>query len=396
MTLASRTSLGSPPHPAIPRRSPVLASLADASTNVVLCAETVPCGSAADAVRPGRSDGAPPSPVDVKATLAKITWVKLTPRSCITDVVAAGGKVEGVEIPAANTTLAYPRAPDRHRRHQAFADLLASAAGLRSWRRSASRPVGRRPEPVADPGPAAPDCSSRSPGDHGHRARRAPWSRCWPRPIGLTSVRTHQSVVVPAIRLSLITTIATAVAPLPRPPAPPGLAALPAVMAGSGGIRALVTVPWSPRSSAASSLPLAIWPIRSGRSAARRRDWLSPPTSPPYACGAGPALRLAAVLRPRRRGCVLALVPPPALRSPARSGRPHLRLPARRPADDPAPASCPAPRWPGPGARRVSAPRSPSRATSPAARRPPHWPSMSRSRPIRTPPSPSVSSHARS
>ena len=122
--------------PGNPKKVTGLASLADASTNVVLCAETVPCGSAADAVltKAAVTAHVVPREVDVKATLAKITLGEADAAIVYhSDVVAAGSKVEGVEIPAAqNTTLAYPlvRLTDTAAT-KAFADLLASAAGLK-------------------------------------------------------------------------------------------------------------------------------------------------------------------------------------------------------------------------------------------------------------------------
>ena len=122
--------------PGNPKKVTGLASLADASTNVVLCAETVPCGSAADAVltKAAVTAHVVSREVDVKATLAKITLGEADAAiGYHSDVVAAGSKVEGVEIPAAqNTTLAYPlvRLTDTAAT-KAFADLLASAAGLK-------------------------------------------------------------------------------------------------------------------------------------------------------------------------------------------------------------------------------------------------------------------------
>jgi molybdate transport system substrate-binding protein len=122
--------------PGNPKKVTGLASLADASTNVVLCAETVPCGSAADAVltKAAVTAHVVSREVDVKATLAKITLGEADAAIVYhSDVVAAGSKVEGVEIPSAqNTTLAYPlvRLTDTAAT-KAFADLLASAAGLK-------------------------------------------------------------------------------------------------------------------------------------------------------------------------------------------------------------------------------------------------------------------------
>ena len=118
--------------PGNPKKVTGLASLADASTNVVLCAETVPCGSAADAVltKAAVTAHVVSREVDVKATLAKIT---LGEADAAIDGPRAKAGLDGVEIPSAqNTTLAYPlvRLTDTAAT-KAFADLLASAAGLK-------------------------------------------------------------------------------------------------------------------------------------------------------------------------------------------------------------------------------------------------------------------------
>ncbi|MGL5929932.1 MAG: molybdate ABC transporter substrate-binding protein [Dermatophilaceae bacterium] len=91
-----------------------LADLAGDDTAVVLCAETVPCGKAADEVlaRAGVEANVVSREVDVAATLTKVTLGEADAAVVYhSDVVSAGGAVRGVPIPAAqNTVLAYPLA----------------------------------------------------------------------------------------------------------------------------------------------------------------------------------------------------------------------------------------------------------------------------------------------
>lgn len=86
--------------------------LAQPSVKVVLCADTVPCGKAAQATlkKAGVVPHVVSKEVDVKATLAK---VKLNEADAAvvyhSDVVAAKGAVTGIEIPPQlNTRLDYP------------------------------------------------------------------------------------------------------------------------------------------------------------------------------------------------------------------------------------------------------------------------------------------------
>ncbi|GGL33846.1 molybdate ABC transporter substrate-binding protein [Phycicoccus endophyticus] len=89
-----------------------LQDLADRDLDVVLCAETVPCGKAADEVleRAGISPHVVSREVDVKATLTKVTLGEADAAMVYhSDVVSAGSDVTGVEIPDAdNVTLTYP------------------------------------------------------------------------------------------------------------------------------------------------------------------------------------------------------------------------------------------------------------------------------------------------
>ncbi|NHN55572.1 molybdate ABC transporter substrate-binding protein [Calidifontibacter sp. DB0510] len=85
-----------------------LASLAKASTSVVLCAKQVPCGRAADKVltRAGIRPQVISYEANVKATLAKVrTGDADAAVVYATDVAAAGSAVKGVPIPAAQNTV---------------------------------------------------------------------------------------------------------------------------------------------------------------------------------------------------------------------------------------------------------------------------------------------------
>ncbi|NHA67915.1 molybdate ABC transporter substrate-binding protein [Phycicoccus flavus] len=89
-----------------------LADLADPDLDVVLCAETVPCGAAADQVlaKAGVTPHVVSREIDVKATLTKVTLGEADAAMVYhSDVVSAGADVEGVEVPAAdNVVLTYP------------------------------------------------------------------------------------------------------------------------------------------------------------------------------------------------------------------------------------------------------------------------------------------------
>jgi molybdate transport system substrate-binding protein len=89
-----------------------LADLSREDLDIVLCASTVPCGSAADTVlaNAGIEAHVVSREVDVKATLAKVRLGEADAAVVYhSDVVSAGDSVRGVPIPAAqNTTLDYP------------------------------------------------------------------------------------------------------------------------------------------------------------------------------------------------------------------------------------------------------------------------------------------------
>lgn len=89
-----------------------IADLAKPSVKVVLCADTVPCGKAAQATlkKAGVTPNVVSKEVDVKATLAKVTLGEADAAVVYhSDVVAAKGAVAGVQIPPqVNTRLDYP------------------------------------------------------------------------------------------------------------------------------------------------------------------------------------------------------------------------------------------------------------------------------------------------
>lgn len=114
-----------------------LRDLADPRTKVALCASDVPCGALADTVlRNARLTVKPVTRgLDVRATLAYVTHGSADAAIVyVTDVLAAGSKVKGVPIPAAqNATTAYAIATVKATKHaelaQAFRELVLSDAG---------------------------------------------------------------------------------------------------------------------------------------------------------------------------------------------------------------------------------------------------------------------------
>ena len=98
--------------PGNPRAVVGLADFARADLDTVLCAETVPCGTAADETF--AAAGITVTPVsrelDVKATLSKVELGEADAAMVYrSDVVAAGDAVEGVVVPdEENVTLDYP------------------------------------------------------------------------------------------------------------------------------------------------------------------------------------------------------------------------------------------------------------------------------------------------
>ncbi|MEV4531692.1 molybdate ABC transporter substrate-binding protein [Streptosporangium sp. NPDC049304] len=126
---------------AVPADNPAkvddLADLADPKVKVALCAEQVPCGAAA--VKALDAAGLKVTPVtleqDVKATLTKVGLGEVDAALVYrTDVIASGGKVQGIDFPEAEKAINdYPiaalsgaPAPEAAKR---FVDLVLSQQG---------------------------------------------------------------------------------------------------------------------------------------------------------------------------------------------------------------------------------------------------------------------------
>jgi molybdate transport system substrate-binding protein len=111
--------------PANPARITALADLARPGVKVVLCAEAVPCGSTARKVLAAAKVAVTPvsEEADVKATLTKVQLGEADAGIVyVTDVRAAGDKVEGVPIPAdVNASTTYPIAALSAARNPALA-----------------------------------------------------------------------------------------------------------------------------------------------------------------------------------------------------------------------------------------------------------------------------------
>ncbi|MER7071850.1 molybdate ABC transporter substrate-binding protein [Terrabacter sp. NPDC000476] len=121
--------------PANPGGVTSIADLAKPSVKVVLCADTVPCGKAAQTTftKAGVVPNVVSKEVDVKATLAKVKLAEADAAVVYhSDVVAAKDAVKGLTIPAdVNTSLTYPvvtLADDAATK--AFVAYVLSAEGL--------------------------------------------------------------------------------------------------------------------------------------------------------------------------------------------------------------------------------------------------------------------------
>lgn len=121
-----------------PKKIATVADLARSGVKVALCDEQVPCGKVAAAVF--AKAGVKVTPVsreaNVKSTLAKVEINEVDAGIVyVTDVKAAGSKVTGVPIPAAqNASTDYPIAELTHSKNaalaRAFVAYVQSAAGL--------------------------------------------------------------------------------------------------------------------------------------------------------------------------------------------------------------------------------------------------------------------------
>jgi molybdate transport system substrate-binding protein len=123
--------------PANPAKVATLADLARPGVKVVLCATAVPCGATALAMfaKAGITVKPVSNEVDVKSTLTKVELGEADAGVVyVTDVLAAGDKVKGIEIPATqNASTEYPIAALSASKNaataQAFVDYVLSTDG---------------------------------------------------------------------------------------------------------------------------------------------------------------------------------------------------------------------------------------------------------------------------
>ena len=120
-----------------PKKITSVADLAKSDVKVVICKAGVPCGDAATAVFKTANVSVTPVSLeaDVKSTLAKVQSDEADAGIVyVTDVKAAGSKVTGIEIPAAqNFTTKYPIAMLKQTKNavtaQAFLDYVKGSDG---------------------------------------------------------------------------------------------------------------------------------------------------------------------------------------------------------------------------------------------------------------------------
>jgi molybdate transport system substrate-binding protein len=126
--------------PANPAKITALADLAKPAVKVALCAAEVPCGVGAHTVFTNAKLTVTPvtEEVDVKATLTKVELGEIDAGIVyVTDVLAAGNKVKGIEIPAdVNASTSYPistlTASKNTGLAQAWVDYVLSADGAQA------------------------------------------------------------------------------------------------------------------------------------------------------------------------------------------------------------------------------------------------------------------------
>jgi molybdate transport system substrate-binding protein len=125
--------------PTNPAKIASLSDLAKPGVKVAVCQAQVPCGKVAAEVFANAKLSVKPvtEEVDVKSVLTKVTLGEVDAGVVyVTDVQAAGDKVKGVEIPAAqNATTAYPIAALTKAAHpqqaKEFVDLVLSSDGAK-------------------------------------------------------------------------------------------------------------------------------------------------------------------------------------------------------------------------------------------------------------------------
>jgi molybdate transport system substrate-binding protein len=123
--------------PANPAQVAQLSDLAKPGVKVALCQAEAPCGATAAKVFANAKLTVKPvtEEADVKATLAKVSLGEVDAGVVyVTDVLAAGDSVKGIEIPAdVNASTTYPIAPLTASKNaalaQAFVDYVLSAEG---------------------------------------------------------------------------------------------------------------------------------------------------------------------------------------------------------------------------------------------------------------------------
>jgi molybdate transport system substrate-binding protein len=126
---------------AVPPKNPAnvtqLSDLAKSTLKVALCQKAVPCGATAEKVFTNAKLTVTPvtQEVDVKSVLAKVSLGEVDAGVVyVTDVLAAGDKVKGIEIPTdVNASTMYPiatlsKAPNKATA-QAFTDYVLSPDG---------------------------------------------------------------------------------------------------------------------------------------------------------------------------------------------------------------------------------------------------------------------------
>ena len=123
--------------PANPAKVTSLDDLTNAAIKTALCQPQVPCGATAAKVFTNAAITVTPVTLepDVKSVLSKVQLGEVDAGVVyVTDVIAAGDKVKGVEIPAdVNASTDYPIAPLAHSAHAdvaaAFVDYVLSPDG---------------------------------------------------------------------------------------------------------------------------------------------------------------------------------------------------------------------------------------------------------------------------
>jgi len=126
---------------AVPPKNPAnvtqLSDLAKSTVKVALCQKAVPCGATAEKVFTNAKLTVTPvtEELDVKSVLAKVSLGEVDAGVVyVTDVLAAGDKVKGIEIPSdVNASTKYPiatltKAPNKATA-QAFTDYVLSPEG---------------------------------------------------------------------------------------------------------------------------------------------------------------------------------------------------------------------------------------------------------------------------